>query len=168
LRGQFCSAIFVRLKRRQEAVIVSIEPNSLAEICPRILLAEDSDDDAFFFERSIKKSGVRCSFARARNGKLAVEHLQSNAAGQPVEILFLDLKMPVMSGFEVLEWLRSSNLQRPPKVLVLSGSNDHTDRLRAMELGAADYIVKPITADDLRQRVNTSAQRQTAETGAGD
>jgi two-component system response regulator AdeR len=147
---------------------VPIETNSLAEICPRILLAEDSDDDAFFFERSIKKSGVRCSFARARNGKLAIEQIQSDAsAPQPVELLFLDLKMPVMSGFEVLEWLRSANLQHPPKVLVLSGSNDHTDRLRAMELGATDYIVKPITADELRLRVNATAQRQTAETRAG-
>ena len=146
---------------------MSIEPNSLTEICPRILLAEDSDDDAFFFERSIKKSGVRCSFARARNGKLAVEQIQTDAsATQPVDLLFLDLKMPVMSGFEVLEWLRTANLQRPPRVMVLSGSNDHTDRLRAMELGAADYIVKPITADDLRQRVKSASQTQTAETGA--
>lgn len=142
------------------------------EKLPRVLLAEDSDDDAFFFERSIKKSGARCSFVRARNGKIAIEMLQSGAeCGQPVEVLFLDLKMPVMSGFEVLEWLRSANLTKNPRVLVLSGSNDHTDRLRAVSLGAADYIVKPISASDLRQRIDSGSasqpQAQPVQTEAG-
>lgn len=131
------------------------------EKLPRVLLAEDSDDDAFFFERSIKKSGAACSFVRARNGKIAVEMLQSGVdSGQPIELLFLDLKMPVMSGFEVLEWLRSANLNKHPKVLVLSGSNDHTDRLRAISLGATDYIVKPIAAPDLRQRIDSASASQ--------
>lgn len=121
---------------------------------PRILLAEDSDDDAFFFERAIKKSGVQCSFARAGNGKVATELLQKAAeAAESIDLVFLDLKMPVMSGFEVLEWLRSANFDHAPKVIVLSGSNDHGDRIRAVELGAADYIVKPIAATDLRERV---------------
>ncbi|HUS37424.1 MAG TPA: response regulator [Verrucomicrobiae bacterium] len=133
---------------------------------PRILLAEDSDDDAFFFERAIKKSGVQCSFARASNGKVATELLQQAAeASQPIDLVFLDLKMPVMSGFEVLEWLRSANLPRAPKVLVLSGSNDHGDRIRAVELGAADYIVKPIAAGDLQERIKPSSAAS-AEVGA--
>jgi CheY-like chemotaxis protein len=133
---------------------------------PRILLAEDSDDDAFFFERAVKKSAVECSFARASNGKMATELLkQATDASQPIDLVFLDLKMPVMSGFEVLEWLRSANLPRAPKVLVLSGSNDHGDRVRAVELGAAGYIVKPIAAADLRERL-TSFSGVSAEVGA--
>lgn len=133
---------------------------------PRILLAEDSDDDAFFFERAIKKSAVECSFARASNGKMATELLkQATDASLPIDLVFLDLKMPVMSGFEVLEWLRSANLPCAPKVLVLSGSNDHGDRIRAVELGAAGYIVKPIAAADLRERL-TSFSGISAELGA--
>jgi DNA-binding response OmpR family regulator len=131
---------------------------------PRILLAEDSDDDAFFFERAVRKSGVQCSFVRARNGKIATELLQgATAKSEPIDLVFLDLKMPVMSGFEVLEWLRSASLPRTPKVIVLSGSNDHGDRIRATELGAADYIVKPIAGDDLRERIT---QAKNSEIGA--
>lgn len=132
--------------------------------CPRILLAEDSDDDAYFFERAIRKSGAQCSFVRASNGKVATELLhQAAGRGEPIDLIFLDLKMPVMSGFEVLEWLRSVTLPRSPKVLVLSGSNDHGDRIRAVELGASDYIVKPIAATELRDRINDF---RNAETGA--
>jgi CheY-like chemotaxis protein len=131
---------------------------------PRVLLAEDSDDDAYFFERAVRKSGVKCSFARARNGRVAIEILQeAEKKAESFDLLFLDLKMPVTSGFEVLEWLRSANLARAPKVLVLSGSNDHSDRLRAVELGAVDYIVKPIATEDLRSRIGGA---QPAETGA--
>ena len=129
------------------------------QLRPRVLLAEDSDDDAYFFERAIKKSGVKCSFVRARNGKHAVDLLQEAAGkGEVFDLLFLDLKMPVMSGFEVLESLKSAGLAKAPRVLVLSGSNDHSDRLRAVELGAADYIVKPIAVDDLRSRIGGAVE----------
>ena len=129
------------------------------QLNPRVLLAEDSDDDAYFFERAIRKSGVQCSFVRARNGKIATDLLREAAGKAEIfDLLFLDLKMPVMSGFEVLEWLRSAGLKNVPRVLVLSGSNDHSDRLRAVELGAADYIVKPIAVNDLRIRIGGAVE----------
>ena len=68
-------------------------------------------------------------------------------------LMFLDLKMPVMSGFEVLEWLRFSGLEPAPRVIVLSGSNDEDDKGRALNLGASEYLVKPITSELLRERV---------------
>jgi CheY-like chemotaxis protein len=131
---------------------------------PIILLAEDSDDDAYFFQRALKKSCVVCSFVRAANGKLAIEVLdqarRNQGDGQFPAVLFLDLKMPVMSGFEVLEWIKSASLSFPMKVVVLSGSNDNADRMRASSLGAADYLVKPITADDLKRQVENLAVSQ--------
>jgi CheY-like chemotaxis protein len=92
---------------------------------------------------------------RAENGKVAIEMLGREAAQSglwPI-LIFLDLKMPVMSGFEVLEWLRFSGIDPLPKVIVLSGSNDHADIERALSPGAADYLVKPITAEILRERI---------------
>jgi len=122
---------------------------------PAILLAEDSDDDAFFFERALRKANVACSLLRAENGKVAIEMLGRSARmSEPRPILmFLDLKMPVMSGFEVLEWLRFSGLEPAPRVIVLSGSNDEDDKGRALNLGASEYLVKPITSELLRERV---------------
>jgi CheY-like chemotaxis protein len=122
---------------------------------PLVFLAEDSEDDAFFFQRAFHKAQVGCSLLRAENGKIAIEMLRRNADEFQVTpiLMFLDLKMPVMSGFEVLEWLRFSGLEPAPKVIVLSGSNDQDDRVRAFGLGAADYLVKPITTELLREKV---------------
>lgn len=119
---------------------------------PTILLAEDSDDDAFFFERAFGKAALSCGLLRAGNGKLAVELLNRLASRVPF-LIFLDLKMPVMSGFDVLEWLRISGISPMPAVIVLSGSNDLADRARAFGLGALDYLVKPVAAETLRERV---------------
>jgi len=121
---------------------------------PTILLAEDSDDDAYFFQRAFGRAALSCQLLRANNGKAAVELLgESRCSGTTPLLIFLDLKMPVMSGFDVLQWLKSSGLSPMPTVIVLSGSNDHADRSRAFSLGAADYLVKPITAELLRERV---------------
>jgi two-component system, response regulator len=137
---------------------------------PTILLAEDSDDDAFFFQRALKKADTGCSFVRAGNGKIAVDMLSGKSAqGVEAFLLFLDLKMPVMSGFDVLTWLGSASLELKPRVVVLSGSNDQADRARAFELGASDYMVKPITVDVLRAKVFeelAAANLSSAGTGA--
>lgn len=123
---------------------------------PTVLLAEDSEDDAYFFQRAFKKSGVRCAILRVANGKQAIEILdQCGTDSNPTPFLvFLDLKMPVMSGFDVLEWLKNSNMEPKPQVIVLSGSNDAADQARALALGAVEYLVKPITAEALRKRVS--------------
>jgi CheY-like chemotaxis protein len=130
---------------------------------PTILLAEDSDDDAFFFQRALKKTCLACSFVRAANGKLAIELLEkefgkNGGEGRVPNLFFLDLKMPVMSGFEVLEWLKTANINPPLKVIVLSGSNDHADRLRAAALGASGYLVKPITPGELINQLGMIAE----------
>jgi DNA-binding response OmpR family regulator len=137
---------------------------------PIILLAEDSDDDAYFFERAFGRASLSCELKRAANGKIAVELLDhSRLTGTTPSLIFLDLKMPVMSGFDVLEWLKHSRLSPMPPVIVLSGSDDHADRAHAFSLGAADYLVKPITIEILRDRVVCTLKRcnaSVAGTGA--
>ena len=120
-----------------------------------VFLAEDSEDDAFFFQRALRKANVGCSLRHATNGRAAVEMLEQTAGrpGSASSLMFLDLKMPVMSGFEVLEWLKQTGFEPSPQVIVLSGSNDQQDRARALNLGASDYLVKPISAEILRERI---------------
>jgi len=119
---------------------------------PMILLAEDSDDDVFFFRRTLEKSGVECGVHRVTNGAEAVEFLRetSSSNSQPLpQTIFLDLKMPVLDGFEVLQWMRTQTFPSQIQVIVLSGSDHPDDKERALHLGAADYLVKPVKAADL-------------------
>jgi CheY-like chemotaxis protein len=122
---------------------------------PMILLVEDSEDDAYFFQRALNKSGRQGTLKQVSDGGAAIKLLLealSDASRIP-DLVFLDLKLPVMSGFEVLAWIRRQQFADPLSVIVLTGSDQEADRLRALELGASELIVKPITASDLADRL---------------
>jgi CheY-like chemotaxis protein len=125
---------------------------------PIVLLAEDSEDDAFFFRWSLKKTGLHCHLVHASDGLQAVRILEGCATPhgrrtpQCPDLVFLDLKMPALTGFEVLEWIRAHPFDPPLDVAVLSGSEHATDVARAKALGASAYYVKPISAENLRAR----------------
>lgn len=121
-----------------------------------VLLVEDSDDDAFFFQRALSKTGLGTSITRIKDGGAAVEHLKNSAGKEPF-LIFLDLKLPVLSGFDVLKWIRENGISA--EVIVLSGSDLEADKKLARELGASDYLVKPISVEQLNQRLNPAAMR---------
>ena len=124
-----------------------IDPSTL-----NLLLVEDCDDDAFFFLRALDKAGLGCSVNRAFNGAEAIEFLEaaSNAQKLP-SAMFLDLKMPILNGFEVLDWVRGQNFATRIRIVVLSGSDHEGDKQRATQLGALDYLVKPIRVAHLER-----------------
>jgi CheY-like chemotaxis protein len=125
---------------------------------PILLLVEDSEDDAFFFCRTFQMSGAGLTVHHVKDGQAAMEFLeQSFAAGPLPRIMFLDLKMPVMNGFELLAWLRKQTYCAKIPVIVLSGSDHQNDIDRANELGAVSYLVKPATTDDFRRLLHTFA-----------
>ena len=133
---------------------------------PFLLLVEDSDDDAFFFRRTMEKSGVTCRLHHVTNGAEAVDFLTEAARGDKKDFphaMFLDLKMPVLNGFEVLEWMQTQTFPAPIQVIVLSGSEHQDDKERAARLGASDYLVKPVKVSDLNRFLHEVCP---AETGA--
>ena len=134
---------------------------------PLVLLVEDSEDDAFFFKRTFQKSGANCLLHHVLDGAAAVGVLKQAAVSDALQFpvaMFLDLKMPVMNGFEVLTWLRAQSFLATMKVIVLSGSNQQEDKDRALRLGAAEYLVKPVRVGDL-QRLLPDVCPAPAETG---
>jgi CheY-like chemotaxis protein len=118
---------------------------------PPILVAEDSDDDFVLFRQALKAAGIANPVLRFRDGADLIKFLEQTPPKPPTAdegghwILFLDLQMPVVDGFEVLRWLGKRVGLPPFRTIMLSGSVRPVDIARTMQLGAADYLIKPAT-----------------------
>jgi two-component system response regulator len=123
---------------------------------PRILLVEDNEDDSFLTERVLRKAGLRTIF-NAVNGRIALEYLQGmgtygDRVAHPLpEIILLDLKLPEVSGHQVLEWIHTRPDLARLRVYILSSSGEARDRARAGDAHAAGYFVKPLTGMNLQE-----------------
>lgn len=128
-----------------------------------LLLVEDTEDDAYFFKRTLRKSGLTCALHHVTDGAEAIDFLRNAQKSDSLpSVIFLDLKMPVLNGFEVLEWMQSQNFPAPMRVIVLSGSEHQNDKIRAQQLGASSYLVKPIRIDDLNRHLQDVCPAQPA------
>ena len=120
-----------------------------------ILVAEDDSTDAYFFERAFRRAGLPVALHFVRDGQEVIDYLQgvgsfADRTAHPMpQLVLLDLKMPRLNGFDVLEWVRQqpgfSNLQ----VVIFSSSDEAKDINRAYGLGANWYLVKPHSMDEL-------------------
>jgi CheY-like chemotaxis protein len=121
-----------------------------------ILIVDDNDDDVYALRRALKKANIANPQQIAHSGREAVDYLagQGDFADRskfPLPFLvFLDLKMPFMDGFDVLTWVRTQPALASIVVVVLTGSDEVRDHQRAYSLGARSYLVKPASAADLR------------------
>ena len=112
-----------------------------------VLLADDSEDDRMLFELALRKVPGMRLVGTVLDGDQAISYLAGRAEFEDrkkfpfPDLVFLDLKMPRVTGFEVLDWLR--NWEPKPFVAVFSGSELETDVRRALSLGADTYKVKP-------------------------
>jgi len=120
-----------------------------------ILLVEDDENDVYFMRRAFKAAGLTNPLQVVSNGEVAINYLKgldefSDRTLYPLpQFIFLDLKMPVMGGFDVLQWIKNNSAIQIP-VSVLSSSPEDQDMRRARELGAACYLIKPPTPEKLR------------------
>jgi len=133
---------------------------------PFVLLVEDSDDDAFFFQRALRKSQARFDVVRVSDGAEAIRFFETcfpASDGRPTPVpnyIFLDLKLPFLNGFEILEWLGNRRVLEQLKIAILSGSESVADVRRSAELGVNDYLVKPVPVSTLRERLSDQADPQ--------
>jgi len=118
-----------------------------------ILLAEDNEDDVFFFKASARKAGWTYPVITCPDGRVAIEQLrkycEGDAAVGQICLALLDLKMPFVGGLEVLDWARRQNVLRSVPMIVLTSSEQESDIATAYQLGAASYLVKPSQPDHL-------------------
>ena len=117
-----------------------------------ILLVEDNDDDAFLLKRALEASGIENPLHVVTDGEQAFDYLKgigkyTDRALYPLpSLILLDLKLPRVSGFEVLEWIQKDTTLPPLVVVVLSSSGETRDINMAYRFGARSYLVKPPTA----------------------
>jgi len=115
-----------------------------------ILLIEDTADDAALALEALRRGGVAHALVVARDGAQALELLLPSQPGkaplQPAFVL-LDLKMPRLSGLDVLRRLRLDDRTRAVPVVVLTTSREQSDITACYECGANSYVVKPVDFD---------------------
>jgi CheY-like chemotaxis protein len=116
-----------------------------------VLIVDDDADVHLFLKRQLVRLGVSAPLLSVSDGSHAVKYLDAcQSRGEPFPcLLFLDIKMPEMSGFEVLEWMRARQLLGRLSVAMLSASEDPADVRRAIALGAHAYLTKPPPDDVL-------------------
>jgi len=110
----------------------------------RVLLVDDEPEALYLFARMLVNAGIRNQIDVADGGEEAVEYLQRCVAGDfpwPAAV-FLDIRMPVMDGFGVLEWARENGVLQKTVVVMLTSSEEPEDVTRAFDLGAHFYIPK--------------------------
>ena len=115
-----------------------------------VLVADDDGNDVLVLRHAFRKAGLLHRIVHVRNGQEAMNSLTAVGAAElcTPDLIVLDLKMPLVDGFDVLAWLRAifsgSEVQRSRvPVVVLSGSALTIDKQKAEDLGALDYVVKP-------------------------
>lgn len=113
-----------------------------------ILLAEDDENDAFLLRLAFEKAKLEHSLVHMLDGQDVVDYLSGKSARGDTacppkpDLLILDIKMPRLTGFEVLRWLRTQPQLDFP-VVILSSSERADDKAQAADLGAVAYHVKP-------------------------
>jgi len=115
-----------------------------------ILLVEDNADDELLTLRALKRNNIRNEVVVARDGNEALDYLFGTGvhSGRDLsvmpQIILLDLKLPKVDGFEVLNRVRASEMTKFLPVVILTTSNEDQDRIRGYDLGANSFVRKPV------------------------
>ncbi len=135
-------------------------PSSAPASGDRILVVDDEPDIVALVAYHLARAGYRVS--TAANG---TDALQSAAAERPA-LVVLDLMLPGLSGYEVVDQLRADPATKDIAVLMLTARKEEQDRIKGLLLGADDYLTKPFSPQELVLRVGAVVRRLRAPAGA--
>lgn len=123
-----------------------------------VLLVEDEENDVFFLKHAFHEAEITQPLAIVPDGRQAIAYLRApfstatNIAPYPstVALLLLDLKLPVIDGFEVLHWIQQQpRLRGTFPIVVLTSSEDPDEKQQALKLGVQEFLIKPRSVLDL-------------------
>ena len=119
-----------------------------------MLVVDDNRLNRLLLTRALEQNGHLVAIAE--NGRIAMEMLRAKT----YDVILLDIDMPVMNGFEVLDALLNDDNLRDLPVIMTSASDELDRVVKCIEMGAEDYLVKPLNPVLLRARVNTSLEKK--------
>ena len=121
-----------------------------------VLLVDDEEDSHFFFGRIYAKAQVAPPLVSINSGEDAIEYLMECAVGAKdfPYVAFLDIRMPCIDGFVVLDWIRSHGMLGRLVTVMVSTSDDPRDITHSFELGAHAYIGKNPSPETVRSLVS--------------
>jgi CheY-like chemotaxis protein len=121
----------------------------------RVLIAEDNEDHLFFTVRALNDlNGMTMEITTVRDGEEALDYIyrrEGYEEAQRPHLMLLDLKMPKLDGFGVLERMKQDPDLRTIPVVVLSSSDRPEDIESAYRLGTNSYVTKPVSIGDLKE-----------------
>ena len=126
-----------------------------------ILLVEDNPQDAELTIRALKKSNLANRLITVEDGAEALDFLfcrgkyATRDVGHPPKVVLLDLKLPKVSGLEVLRALKQDEKTRAIPVVIVTSSREDPDIKTAYSLGANSYVVKPVDFDAFAEAVSS-------------
>ncbi|MCU0769444.1 MAG: response regulator [Burkholderiaceae bacterium] len=126
----------------------------MAERAARLLVVDDNKVNRLLLARTLQLQGH--SVALAENGRVALEMLRR----EPCDLLLLDIEMPEMDGLQVMEQLKSDLQLRDLPVIVTSAIEGLDNIVRCIELGAEDYLHKPVNPVLLKARIGASLEKK--------
>jgi len=133
-----------------------------------ILLVEDSPDDVFFIQRAFHTAQIEHPLFTVSSGQQAIDYMKgqppyTDRSVYPLPCLVIaDLKMPGISGFDLIQWMRADAYAKRVPILILSSSSLSNDVNTAYALGANAYMVKPADPRALERLLRTIAEFWTA------
>jgi phosphoserine phosphatase RsbU/P len=121
---------------------------------PKILIVDDEPFNADYLEQELED--LNCQTIIAVNGQEALEKIASESP----DLVLLDVMMPVMDGFAVLEKVKANPAVRDIPIIVISASNDLQSVVKGIKLGAEDYLPKPFEPTLLKARIQSSLEKK--------
>ncbi len=113
-----------------------------------IMVVEDNEDVAYLLKFMLSREGF--NVLSAEDGRQAMALLVGE---EPPDLVLLDIMMPYLNGFQLLEKIKNTSGWKEVPVVMLTSKSQESDVVRALDNGATDYIIKPFQADELLARV---------------
>ncbi|WP_421658759.1 response regulator [Leptothermofonsia sp. ETS-13] len=121
---------------------------------PHVLVADDDEPSRIYFSRQLRQYNLNVT--AIENGSQVIRWLKK----QPFDLILLDILMPELNGFQTLEMIKTDPDFSHIPVIMVSGLDDLDSLIRCIELGAEDYLFKPLNPVLLKARINACLERK--------